>query len=96
MGHVIEPEKHVAVSHDVDVVVAGAGVSGIFAAIAAARNGARTVVVERFGNVGGNIGPGMINNGHMVSGQAHESLGYECTVYPRLYGIAREFLDRYA
>ncbi len=94
--HVSEPEKRVPVVFEADVVVAGAGVAGTFAAIAAARKGARTVLVDRFGNVGGNIGPGMINNGAMVSGQAHPSLGFECTVYPGLYGIGKEFLNRYA
>ena len=96
MAFVTEPAKQVKVVCEADVVVAGAGVAGTFAAIAAARHGARTVLVDRFGSVGGNIGPGMINNGHMVSGKAHDLVSYECTVYPRLYGIGREFLNRYA
>jgi len=95
MQEVLEPEKQVPVIADADVAVAGAGVAGTFAAIAAARNGARTVLIERFGSVGGNIGPGMIVAGGTVSGSAHEKLTYECTVYPSLYGIGREFIDRY-
>jgi hypothetical protein len=39
--------------YDVDVVVIGAGSAGCVAAIAAARNGAKTVLVERFGFLGG-------------------------------------------
>ena len=96
MDTVREPQKEIPVVYDVDVVVAGASVSGVFAALAAARSGASTVLVERFGSVGGNIGPGMIVNGHMVSGRAHPDVWHECTVYPRLYGIGREFLERYA
>ena len=96
MSYIVEPEKRIPLVYDVDVAVAGASVSGVFAAIAAARNGAETVLIERFGSVGGNIGPGMIVNGHMISGQAHPKVWYECTVYPRLYGIGREFIDRYA
>lgn len=96
MQYVSEPEKRVPIVFEADVVVAGAGVAGTFAAIAAARKGARTVLIDRFGSVGGNIGPGMINNGHMVSGRPHPSLGFECTVYPGLYGIGKEFLNRYA
>ena len=56
---VTEPAKRVPVIYDVDVVVAGGGISGVFAALAAAREGARTVLIDKFGTVGGNIGPGM-------------------------------------
>jgi len=51
-----EPARQVPVVRTVDVVVAGAGISGLFAALAAGRCGARTVLVERFGSLGGNIG----------------------------------------
>jgi len=56
---VAEPAKQVPVVYDVDVVVAGGGISGVFAALAAAEEGASTVLIDRFGSVGGNIGPGM-------------------------------------
>ncbi len=38
---------------DHDVVVAGGGLAGTFAAIAAAREGARTLLIERYGFLGG-------------------------------------------
>lgn len=38
---------------DVDVIVAGGGPSGVAAAINSARAGARTVIVERYGRLGG-------------------------------------------
>lgn len=41
------------VEREVDVLVAGAGAAGIAAAIAAARNGARVLLVERHGILGG-------------------------------------------
>ncbi len=57
---VTEPQKRVPVVRDVDVVVAGAGCAGVFAALAAAADGARTILVERTGMLGGNAGPGML------------------------------------
>ncbi|MDQ1545616.1 MAG: hypothetical protein QOH69_520 [Actinomycetota bacterium] len=43
-----------------DVLVVGGGPAGIAAAIAAARTGARTVLVERFGFLGGNLTAGLV------------------------------------
>jgi hypothetical protein len=94
--HVVEPQKRVPVVLDVDVLVAGAGVSGVFAAIAAARYGARALLVDRFGTVGGNMGPGMIAGGGLLPGNPHRLAGYDTSVYPGICGIAREFVNRYA
>ena len=48
-----EPNKEVKVTRECDVVVVGGGPGGIGAAVAAARNGADTVLVERYGYLGG-------------------------------------------
>jgi hypothetical protein len=48
-----QPAREIPVTRDVDVIVVGGGPAGIAAAIAAARNGARTVLIERFGYLGG-------------------------------------------
>lgn len=48
------------VSAQYDVVVAGAGPAGVCAAIAAARGGARTLLVERYGFLGGMWSAGFI------------------------------------
>jgi glycine/D-amino acid oxidase-like deaminating enzyme len=45
--------KQLPVLWDADVIVVGSGSAGATAAIAAARNGAKTVLVERFGYLGG-------------------------------------------
>jgi hypothetical protein len=43
-----------------DVLVVGGGPGGIAAALAAARNGARTTLIERFGYLGGNLTAGLV------------------------------------
>lgn len=48
-----EPTRQIPVVRDVDVIVVGGGPAGLVSAIAAARNGAKTVLVERFGYLGG-------------------------------------------
>jgi predicted nucleic acid-binding protein len=60
MGEMIELKKSVPVVADVDVLVVGAGIAGSTAVVTAARYGAKTMVVDRFGYPGGNMGPGMI------------------------------------
>lgn len=52
--------KEVEVLYDVDVLVVGCGVAGMIAAIAAAREGADTLVIDRYGQPGGNMGPGNV------------------------------------
>ncbi|OGC02841.1 MAG: hypothetical protein A3G35_10295 [candidate division NC10 bacterium RIFCSPLOWO2_12_FULL_66_18] len=42
-----------------DVIVIGGGTAGVIAGIAAARLGARTLLVERSGHLGGNAATGM-------------------------------------
>jgi hypothetical protein len=50
---VTEPEKQLPIIRKVDVLVCGGGPAGFIAAIAAARNGARTLLIERYGFLGG-------------------------------------------
>jgi hypothetical protein len=51
--HVEEPSRHTAVIGEFDVVVAGGGMAGVAAAVAAARNSARVCLVERYCALGG-------------------------------------------
>ena len=60
---IIENEKKIPVAFDVDVVVCGGGLTGTIAAIAAGQAGVKTLVIDRFGRFGGNVGPGMFAGG---------------------------------
>lgn len=91
---VTEPEKKVPVAGEVDVIVVGAGTSGLFAGLAAARKGARTVLIDRFGMLGGNIGPSMIYGGSIVA-QGYPDAPEGGMMLPKgVSGIAKEFVDR--
>jgi hypothetical protein len=43
------------VRYECDVVIAGGGTAGVVAALAAARNGAKTILVDRYGFLGGTL-----------------------------------------
>ncbi|MBW3097206.1 FAD-dependent oxidoreductase [Pseudohoeflea coraliihabitans] len=73
--------QHSEVSHSTDVLVAGGGMAGIAAAVAAARTGAEVTLVERGGTLGG-----VATAGLMCS-----FMGVDRSI---IGGIMWEFLDR--
>lgn len=85
MKYFNEPALHVPVIAEPDVLVIGGGPAGIGAAVAAARNGAKVMLVERYGFVGGNLTVAMVNpmfTFHDVNGKQV------------IRGIAGELVDR--
>lgn len=81
----LEPQRELPVIAEPEVLVVGAGPAGIGAAIAAARNGARVMLIERYGFIGGNLTQAMVNpmlTFHDVSGRQV------------IRGIAGEIVDR--
>lgn len=84
MKTVKEPARKITVFAQVDVVVAGGGPAGLCAAIAAARNGAKTLLIERYGHLGG-----MATGGHVI--YIDLMSGVEKQV---VYGLAEEILER--
>lgn len=55
MRRITEPAREIDVVHETDVLVVGSGPGGLAAAMAAARAGVKTALVERYGCFGGNI-----------------------------------------
>ena len=60
MSETMHYERTIPVHDAGDVLVVGGGPGGIAAAISAARNVARTTLVERFGFLGGNLTAGLV------------------------------------
>ncbi len=72
---VLEPARRTPVIARAEVVVLGGGPAGIAAALAAARAGARTALVERYGFLGGTATAAMVTN--------------FCGLYAEVYGEPR-------
>lgn len=55
MADTITYQKNIPIMAETDVLVVGGGPAGIAAAVASARTGARTILLERYGFLGGNL-----------------------------------------
>lgn len=86
MKTLTEPQREIPVVAEVDVVVAGGGPGGLPAAIAAAREGAKVLLIEKYGFLGGLATAGLVVPmlGHTAS-QSHT---------PIVEGLLKEMTER--
>ncbi|NLA85852.1 MAG: FAD-dependent oxidoreductase, partial [Clostridiales bacterium] len=84
---ITEARREVNVIRETDVIVVGGGPGGIAAAVCAARAGAGTILLERYGHLGGMATGGLVNiipNLGDIYGQQH------------IGGFCQEVIDRLA
>ncbi len=80
-----EPSQEIPVRYEADVAVVGGGPGGHSAAVAAARNGAKTVLIERYGHLGGMATGGLVILIPHLSDGTKEQL---------IAGLCQEWIDR--
>ncbi len=86
MPTITEPSRDLPLYADVDVVVCGGGPGGLPAAIAAVRHGARTLLIERYGYLGGLATAGLV--APILGHHAHKS------AKPIVEGLLKELTER--
>lgn len=85
---ITEPERTIPVLAQVDVLIAGAGTAGVAAAVSSARAGAKTMLIERQGFLGGVASAGLMTSAtnFVLTGDGRQVVK----------GIVEEILDKLA
>jgi hypothetical protein len=86
MNSITEPARQTDVRYEADVCVLGGSCTGVFAAVRAARLGAKVVLVERMGSFGGVATISMVNVWHSPLDTIFER--------PIIGGLTIELIDR--
>lgn len=86
MKTIIEPAKEIPVVQEVDICVLGGSCTGVFAAVRAARLGARVAIVEKQNSFGGTATNGMVNIWHSLLDSRFEK--------QIIAGLTQEVIDR--
>jgi len=86
---IMEPERKIPVLAETDVLVIGGGPSGVAAAVAAARGGAETWLVERYNHLGGLWTGGLV----LPLLQTH-GLSKDSKTIQVIHGLGGEMYDR--
>ena len=68
-------KNDIEIIDNIDIIAAGAGPAGICAAVAAARQGASVLLIERYGAVGGNLTLGNVSP--ILGGTSQGTMYYE-------------------
>lgn len=88
---IMEPERKIPIRGKYEVIVVGAGPAGIGSAIASARNNAKTLLVEKYGFLGGMFTAGLVIGLHTDKLYPIKKFNEK---KPLIGGIAQEFLNK--
>jgi len=88
MGFIVEPSRETEISAETEILVLGGGPAGIAAATAAARTGAKTILLEKYGFLGGMGTAAMVTNFCGLHANINGS------IQQVVRGIADDILDR--
>jgi hypothetical protein len=86
MNTIREPARDTPVVHETDICVVGGSCTGVFAAVRAARLGARVAIVEKHNCFGGVATAGLVNVWHSL----HDEVGEQKIIS----GLTEEVIDR--
>ena len=88
-AEIAEPPRRTRIAREVDVLVIGGGTSGCSAAIAASRMGAKVLLLDRYGFLGGTATAAMVG---VFCGVY--TCGPDSTHQLLVGGVAKEAMDR--